>query len=129
LDSIYFEIDLSFLSQDIENLQKHAELFLIYWFQKTKTTDFREFEYSFKRNVCPLSTIYKAFNYGAGLLLLVDAAPAPVRLSRLASPDIQHQEDRRNLPSLPRPNLSNPRYSKIGCSITPSSGTPRESRS
>jgi hypothetical protein len=28
-DSIYFEIDLSLLSQDIENLQKHAELFLI----------------------------------------------------------------------------------------------------
>jgi hypothetical protein len=27
-DSAYFEIDLSFLSQDIENLQKHAELFL-----------------------------------------------------------------------------------------------------
>jgi hypothetical protein len=26
-DSTYFEIDLSFLSQNIENLQKHAELF------------------------------------------------------------------------------------------------------
>jgi hypothetical protein len=28
-DSTHFEIDLSFLSQDIENLQKHAELFTI----------------------------------------------------------------------------------------------------
>jgi hypothetical protein len=28
-DSTYFEIDLSFLSQDIENLQKHTNLFLI----------------------------------------------------------------------------------------------------
>jgi hypothetical protein len=27
--STYFEIDLSFLSQDIENLKKHAELFLM----------------------------------------------------------------------------------------------------
>jgi hypothetical protein len=27
-ESIHFEIDFSFLSQDIENLQKHAELFL-----------------------------------------------------------------------------------------------------
>jgi hypothetical protein len=28
-DSTYFEIDLSVLLQDIENLQNHAELFLI----------------------------------------------------------------------------------------------------
>jgi hypothetical protein len=28
-DSTYFEIDLSFLSQGIENLQRHAELSLV----------------------------------------------------------------------------------------------------
>jgi hypothetical protein len=96
------------------------------WFPKIKTTHFREFEYQFERNVCPLSTIHKVFNYGARLLLLVDAAPAPGQLSRLASPNIQHQENRCNLPSLPRPNSSNPRCSKIRCSITPSSGRPAE---
>jgi hypothetical protein len=98
-------------------------LTIINWFPKKKITHFKEFECPFKRNVCPLSTIHKAFNYGARLLLLVDAAPAPGQLGRLASPSIQYQEDRRNLRSLPRPNSSNPRCSKIGRSITPSSGT------
>jgi hypothetical protein len=94
----------------------------ISWFPKIKTTRFREFECPFKRNVCPLSMTRKAFNYEAYLFLLVDAAPAPGRLGRLTSPNIQHQEDPSNLPSLPRPNSSNPRcsmvlslYSAIAC--------------
>jgi hypothetical protein len=101
----------------------------INWLSKIKTTHFREFKCQFKRNVCLLSTIHKTSNYGARLLLLVNAAPAPGRLGRLAPPNKQHQEDRRNLPSLPQSNSSSPRCSKIGCLITPSSGTPHESHS